>query len=145
MQFLKKHSVLLSALVLMLGSCTLNKSMKMANTRVEFEKEDFEFTEQVSGEATETRIFFIDWARLFTRTKSGSLIVDGAPEIPVIGGVLSNPTQGYALYDMMNKNEGYDVVFYPTYTKKISRPILGMGFILKTTEVKAKARLAKIK
>ena len=45
----------------------------------------------------------------------------------------------------MAKNPNYDVVLYLQYETKISRPLLGLGFILKITDVKATARLGQLK
>lgn len=41
--------------------------MKEPNIRVEFTRSDFEFSELVTGEATETKILGIDFARLFLK------------------------------------------------------------------------------
>jgi hypothetical protein len=45
----------------------------------------------------------------------------------------------------MFTNPGYDVIFYPQYETKISKPALGLGFIVKITKVKTTARLGKLK
>jgi hypothetical protein len=45
----------------------------------------------------------------------------------------------------MEDNKGYDVIFYPQYTTKVSKPVLGMGFLMKITKVEVKARLGKLK
>lgn len=139
-------------------SCTsLQKSMQQPNTLVNLEKDDFEFSDQVAGSAKSTRVFGIDFQRLFkqegARVEKESIVEDPFTRevsnlfasIPVYGNLLSDPTANYALYDMMQKNEGYDVVFYPQYEVKVKRPVLGLGFIFKTTEVEVKAKLAKIK
>jgi hypothetical protein len=127
-----------------LSSCTtINQSMREPNSRVEFTKKDFDFSPQVSAAAKEVRVFWIDWQRLFTK-RTG--VVEGASSvisfasIPVIGQFLSNRTANYALYELMTKNPGYDVVFYPQYETKV----LNVG-IVRITDVKATARLAKIK
>ncbi len=132
------------------GCTSINHSMREPNARMQWEKADFTYSEQVSGEATTTRIFMIDWARLFTK-KAGSVQGSGGGalpfalgDIPVIGSFVGDRTVNYALYDMMEKNPGYDVVFYPKYETKVVSPI-GLSFIVNTTKVKATARLAKIK
>lgn len=124
--------------------------MREPNSRVDFVRGDFEFSEQVSGEAKSTRIFGIDFARLFKKT-SGSVeggasgsITSILASVPVIGAAVVDPTANYALYEMMQANPGYDVVFYPKYETTVKRPI-GIGFIVKTTTVKVTARLGKIK
>ncbi len=140
------------AIITIFSSCTnVNKSMREPNTRVNLEKKDFILSEQVSGEATTTQILGIDFARLFKKT-SGTVNKDGAvagpmginiASIPVIGGFIVNPTASYALYDVMEKNKGYDVAFYPQFEVTVTRPI-GLGFIYKVTTVKATTRLGKL-
>ncbi len=123
-------------------------SMREPNSRVDFTKNDFILSEQVSAQAQATKVFGIDWARIFT-TRTGS--VEGTSslisvaKIPVVGNLLSDATANYALYNLMEDNKGYDVVFYPKYETKVYRPIIGIGFFAKITKVKATARLAKFK
>jgi hypothetical protein len=134
-----------------LTSCTnINRSMREPNTRLNLEKKDFTLSDQVTGEATTTKILSIDWNRLFLK-ESGSHINDNLrpslpfnmASVPVIGGFIMDPTSGYALYDMMKKNPGYDVVLYPQYEVTMKRPI-GFGFLYKIITVKATARLGKL-
>lgn len=137
--------------VLFLTNCTsINKSMREPNTRVNLEKKDFTLSDQVTGEASSTQILGIDWNRLFNKT-SGSISKDGnvsafrinIASIPVIGGFIVSPVAGYSLYDVMEKNKGYDVAFYPQFETTIKRPI-GLGFIYKITTVKTTTRLGKL-
>ena len=100
------------------SSCTtLNHAMREPNTRVNFNKSDFTLSEQVSAEAKTVKVLGIDWSRLF-KNKTGS--VDGGgyssislASIPVIGNYIADKTANYSLYELMDKNLGYDVVFYP--------------------------------
>ena len=131
------------------ASCTtLNHSMREPNTRVNFTKSDFSLSEQVSAEDKTVKILGIDFERLF---KNETGVVDnGASSIslanmPVVGTVLYDKTSNYALYNLMFTNPGYDVIFYPQYETKISKPVLGLGFIVKITKVKTTARLGKLK
>jgi hypothetical protein len=126
----------------MLGmSCTsINRSMKEAQPLVGFNKADFTFSDQVSGEATQTKILGIDFERLFMK-KTGTAV--SSAQIPVIGSLLQNQASGFALYELMQANQGYDVVVYPQYEVKKSRPILGLPLYTKTT-VKVTARLGKL-
>ncbi len=133
-------------------SCsTTGRTMKEAYTRVEFQKDDFTLSDQKTGEATAKYIFGIDFDRLF-HTTSGATVKNGvAPTIfdviatiPVIGTKLVDPTSSYAIYDLMKNNEGYDVVFYPQYVRKVEKPI-GLGFLYRIVTVKATARLGKLK
>jgi hypothetical protein len=137
----------LACSILLLASCaTMNKSMREPNVRVQLEKSDFTISGQVSAEASTTKILSIDFNRLFnkkTGTIEGSQTISLA-SIPVVGTVLGDKTANYALYDLMNANSGYDVIFYPQYETRISRPFLGLGFIYKKITVKATARLGKL-
>ncbi len=148
------------------SSCSIsNLAMKQPNNHIEFYKNDFHYSEQVTGEATSVKVLMIDWARLFS-WKNGDVgessgsnasvnvglglpIVDDpivglvSAAIPVLGEFTRGKGQvnNFALFDMMKKNPGYDVVLYPQFeTKKFVIP-----FIYSKTKVKATARLGKIK
>ncbi|MBA3681284.1 MAG: hypothetical protein H0W73_08995 [Bacteroidetes bacterium] len=147
----KLLSIVALAAGIFLTSCTnINKSMREPNTRLNLEKKDFTLSDQVTGEATSTKIIGIDFKRLFLK-ETGTHVNDNASSvlpfslasIPVLGGIIVDATAGYALHDMMQKNPGFDVVFYPQYETTVKRPI-GLGFIYKVTTVKATARLGKL-
>ena len=145
-----RHILMIAATAAFFSSCTLtHQTMREPNSRVEFVKGDFEFSQQLTGEATSTRILLIDWARLFNKKKT-TVGKDGAAgaidlaSIPVIGNFIFDPTCSYALHDLMTKNAGYDVVFYPSFTMTDKKPI-GIGFLYKITTVEVKAKLGKIK
>ena len=134
----------------LLSSCTsMNTSQREPNTRLQLSKSDFILSDQVTGEATSTKILGIDFKRLFLK-KTGTVVSDNlsgfitAALMPIIGNTLNEPTSTYALYEMMQKNAGYDVILYPQYETKVVRPI-GIGWIYKVTTVKATARLGKLK
>ncbi len=143
-----KSFLLIGIAVAMFSGCTsLNKTMREPNSKVQFVKSDFTLSDQLSAQATSTKILCIDWSRLFM-SKAGT-VVGGASgislaNIPVFGSILSDKTSNYALYELMQNNPGYDVVFYPQYESKTVRPI-GLGFIFKTTTVKVTAKLGKLK
>ncbi|MEA2043017.1 MAG: hypothetical protein U9N85_10760 [Bacteroidota bacterium] len=145
---MKKIIILAVIAVVAFSSCTsLNKSMREANTKVELNKADFTLSEQVAAEATSKKIIGIDFDRLFlqeTGTIVGNSTAISIASIPVIGNYVADRTANYALYELMQKNPGYDVVFYPQYETKVEKPILGIGFLTKITTVKATARLAKL-
>ncbi len=133
--------IMILGIALLAASCTtMTRSMKTPSNYVEFQKEDFEFSGQLTGQATETRVLGIDFARLFTK-KYGEVMKYGNVSIPVIGNFVNGAVNYYALYNMMNDNPGYDVVFYPTFESKQ----MGFLFLFQTTSVTVKARLAKIK
>lgn len=147
-KFFFKHilnSVIFISALSLISSCTsTNKLMREPNSRVEFKKDDFTFSPQVTAEATSNQIFGIDFSRLFNQT-TGS-VNPTAFNVPVFGSVFfaPSPAASYALYELFKKNEGYDVVFYPQYETTVKRPI-GLGFIYKKTTVKVTAKLAKVK
>ncbi|MCX6192052.1 MAG: hypothetical protein NT109_07190 [Flavobacteriia bacterium] len=140
--------VMFVAVIVAFSSCTtLNHSMREPNTRVNLNKSDFSLSEQVSAEATCTKIIGIDFKRLFTKetgTVEGGALSVSLASIPVIGTIVADKTANYALYNLMDANPGYDVVFYPQYETKVIKPILGIGFLTTITKVKATARLGKL-
>lgn len=146
MKFLK-ITLFAAFAALSFSSCTTySRSMREANVRIELQKEDFTLSEKVSAEATSTKILGIDWERLFLK-REGNL--NGAADIslasiPVIGPALSDRTSNYALYELMEKNAGYDVVFYPTYERKTVNPLL-IPYIYSITTVKVTSRMGKLK
>jgi len=123
-----------------MSSCFVNsKSMKEPQNYIQFEKGDFEYSEQVSGEATEDKVFMVDWSRLFLKTY-GETQAGAAITIPIIGGVLGNKVNGYAIYNMLKDNPGYDIVLYPQFETETQN-----FFLFKHTKVKVTARLGKLK
>ncbi len=152
--------VMFVALIAAFSSCTtMNHSMKHPNTLVNLNKSDFTLSDQVTAEATSTKILGIDFERLFTKrmgTVEGGGIGAGSSRgsiysqaislavIPVIGTFIGNKTANYSLFNMMKENPGYDVVFYPQFETKVFKPVLGIGFITKITTVKTTARLGKM-
>ena len=166
-----KTSVYLAIFCGTLSCVSVNKSMREPNSRVNFKKSDFAFSPQLTDSATTTRVFGIDWRRILSRKAAtvrqdrgvnsgtptpqqvgGSIILPRVPgpiniilaSIPVIGTAYSDRTSSYALYNMMQRNPGYDVVFYPAFETQVRRP-LGLGLIWSVTTVKVNAKLAKIK
>lgn len=133
---MKKLTFLLICLAsLFLASCnSYRHSMREPNAYVEYHADDFTLSDQVTGEATITRVFFIDWEHIFGGTKMGST--------SVIGDLI--PTgANYALYEMMQKSKGYDVVIYPQVEVNRHAPILGTDLYSKTT-YKVTARMGKL-
>lgn len=137
-----KALVLFAAVAIAFSSCTtLSKSMKEPSNYVEFKKDDFEFSKQVSGEATEVKFLqLIDFSRLFKKELGETVGGFGQFQIPVIGGLIAKKVNFYALYNVMKDNPGYDVVFYPQYETHVTNLL-----IIKTTKVKVTCRLAKLK
>ena len=144
------------------GCSITSRTMKTPNYHIEFYKTDFDYSPQVSAEATSVKILMIDWKRLFG-WETGDLSSDrfqSSQNIAISGNVVANPVIGavsavipvlgdygkgkvsnYALYNLMQENPGYDVVIYPQYeAKKFVVP-----FFFSKTKVEVKARLGKIK
>lgn len=144
-----KLFVVFSITVTILSSCTsISKTMRGPNTVVELNKNDFSLSEQVTAEAQTIKIVGIDFARLFM--KKGGIIEGGGSaninlvSIPIFGNMITDRTASYSMYELMNQNPGYDVIFYPQCETKILKPILGIGFLTKITTVKTTARLGKM-
>ncbi len=146
---LNSHKLLILLCALVLASCVnIHQSMREPNSRVDFTSKDFTFSDQVIGEAKTVKVLGIDWKRLFNK-KEGE-VENSMPagfslaSIPVVGVLIPREkTVNYALYNLMQANPGYDVVFYPQFERTDKRPILIP--LIKITTVKVKARLAKIK
>ncbi len=146
---MKKHFLILAtaaAMMAVLSSCaTMSYSMREPDSRVEFVKSDFDFSEQVSAEAQSVLILGIDWSNLFRQKKGTIGKRPSSVSIPVVGNVVKDVTSERALYNLMEKNPGYDVVFYPQYEKIVIKPVLGLGYFFKVVTVKTTARLGKLK
>ncbi|MFH0893584.1 MAG: hypothetical protein V2A54_04020, partial [Bacteroidota bacterium] len=73
------------------ASCTtVSHSMKEPSNNVEFKKEDFELSKQVSGEATQVKILqVLDVSRLFYKELGETVSPGGKLQIPIIGGMLA--------------------------------------------------------
>ncbi len=141
----------MGVVIITASSCTsVSRSMREPNTRLELTKNDFNLSDQVSATASSTKILCIDFARLFNK-RVGSINQDrsynsvSASSIPIIGSIVEDRTASYAIYELMLKNPNYDVVLYPQFETKISRPFLGIGFIFKKTTVKTTSRLGQLK
>lgn len=127
--------------IVLFSSCSTSlHSMREPNVRVELTASDFELSEQVTGEAIVTRVFGIDWEHLFNEEEGISSGVVNVI-IPIIGGLVIDKGANYALYDLMKKNPGYDVVVYPQIESHSSYFI---PFFSETT-YKVTARLGKLK
>jgi hypothetical protein len=142
--------VSLLAATVYLSSCTImGRGMREANTEVELKKEDFTFSAQVTGTATQTKIIGIDFERLFTK-KQAEAIPGGTSEttsfagvlMPIVGAYLpsSGKVYAYALYDLYDKNPGYDALFYPSF----EREKFGFLFLYSKETVTVTGRLGKL-
>lgn len=134
---MKRLLPILLFVVLFATSCSSTfKTMREPNVRFELTGHDYVLSDEaVTGEATVVYVFGIDWAHLF-----GGKTADF--DAPIFG--LSDMLRGaetYAIYDLMQKNPGYDFVMYPQVTKKAT----GFPIIYKKIDVEVKARMGKLK
>lgn len=134
---MKRLLPILVLVVLFASSCSSTyRTMREPNVRFELTGHDYILSDDaVSGEATVVYVLGIDWAHLFS-SKTADF------DAPIFG--LSDMIRGaetYAIYDLMQKNPGYDFVMYPQITKKAS----GFPFIYKKVDVEVKARMGKLK
>lgn len=159
-----KGVFLLLGVLILTSSCSItSRSMKTPKHHIEFYKNDFEYSKQVSAEASSTRIFMIDWQRLFS-WENGATSDDSGTEatqsiavsstvvaetfvgvasmlIPVIGDYQKGKVNSYALHKLMKDNPGYDIVLYPQYESK--RFVI--PFFYSKRHSKVSARLGKIR
>jgi len=118
-----------------LVSCTtLTSTIKNTPNYIEFEKNDFEYTEQVSSTS---KIDFFMGIPLSNTRKSGKFS-DGSFSIVGLRSSLDK-AEDAAIYQLLQDNPGYDLVLYPKFDTKFS------GFIVTSAEVTVTARLAKLK
>ena len=142
---MKKFRLLLVCCIaaLFMTSChTYRHSMKEPNAYVEYHADDFTLSDAVTGEATVTRVIGIDWVHLFGTKEIGESASVGTI-IPYVGMAIPDGAN-YALYKLMQKNPGYDVVIYPQVESHRYAPVLGTDIYSKTT-YKVTARLGKLK
>ena len=137
--------ILIALLAVSQSSCSIqSRTMREPDYRLELKTSDFNISDQLLGEATETKVLGVDWERLFSK-KTGELSGKssvGGFRVPIIGiRLFSDGVDGYALHDLMDKNSGYDAVFYPQFERRTTRFL----FLFKTTKVTVRARLAKFK
>ncbi len=137
MKLLKKHNLLIvGALGLLMSSCaTMSNSMREPECLIRYDKAEFDYSAQVTAEATSTKILGVDWARLFNG-KTAKVDVQNT----IFGMLPGNKAEGYALYNLMSENPGYDFIVYPQY--QVSKK--GFPIFFSKTTVTALARLAVI-
>ena len=128
--------IILGLTTLLMASCSSMMKMAEPEAYIRYDKEEFDYSEQVTGEATSVKILMVDWSRLFNTEKGA---VSGSS--PSIFGLLpSSKIEGHALYDLFSKNSGYDFIVYPQYEVLKTAP--GMGLFYSKTTAITRARLA---
>lgn len=135
--------LILGVVALLASSCqSYRHTMREPNNRVEFVASDFEFSAPVTGEATITRVLGVNWEHLFGTSYTGT--TNNGFDLPIIGNFLPSDGAAEAMYDMMRRNPGYDVIFYPQVEVHRNAPVLGTD-LYSTTTYKVTARLGKLK
>jgi len=135
---MKRLLPILILVVLFATSCsTTFRTMREPNVRFELTGEDYTISDEaVSGEATVVYVLGIDWKRLFGRADRADF------NTPVMGTFnIIRGAETYAIFDLMEKNPGYDFVMYPQVTKESYRVFP----FYKRVKVNVKARLGKLK
>ena len=135
-----KLFIVSSAIALFCTGCMSTRlDITGANPVIQLEPKDLEISEPMEANAVTVKVFGIDWQRLFSTQAAevrGSVY---SSMLPV------SRTENFAVYNLLKKNTGYDVVLYPQFTKVVRKPFLGMGAIYQVTEVKVTARMGKLK
>lgn len=120
------------------GCGSVNKSMFDASNSIELQLDDFIVTNQLSAQASSTKILMIDFERLFNKEMASPTL------ITILGPYSESETAKYALNELISSNPGYDVILYPQYETTILKPFFGLGFIYNITTVKSTARFGKL-
>ena len=134
---MKRILPILILTVVLASSCsTTYRTMREPNVHFELTGHDYILSDEaVTGEATVLYVFGIDWKRLFSHTDRADF------DAPIVG--LENIVKGaeqYAIYDLMEKNPGYDFVMYPQVTKSYKQ----FPLIYRKVNVTVKARMGKL-
>ena len=138
-----KKLLFIIVVVVAISSCTtINKSIKQPFSSVDIRMDDFDLSEQETAEARSVTVIGIDFQRLFLKKMGPGSTVSS---IPVLGQYLGDATTSYAMYNLLDENDGSDFIFYPQIEKKTICPILGICLINRVTTVEVKAKLGTFK
>lgn len=130
-----KKVLLLLLVVVAITSCSVtSSSMKNPSNYIEFVKNDFEYSDQLSSSA---KIDFLFGIPLSNTRKIGKFSKNSFKIIGFRSKL--NKAEDVAIYNLLQNNPGYDVVLYPKFETK------SKGFIFTSSQVKVTARLAKLK
>jgi hypothetical protein len=137
-----KFLPLVIIVVMTLSSCSsLSRSMREPLVRFDLNANDMELSDPVTGTATSVRILGIDWERLFSNSYASTGVY-------VIGDIMNSAfsvvpgSKEFAIYDMIEKNPGWDFVVYPQYHTDTYH-VLGLLYSRSTTTVTA--RMGRLK
>lgn len=125
----------------LLSSCSQQRTIADSNSRVNFEAKDWTITGAYGGQARVTRVLGIDWERLFNKRAGGITGNSNIISFPIIGwfGPIQEADR-YAMFDLLQRHEGYDAMFYPQFKRK---RINVLGVYSKTTS-EITTRLGKL-
>ena len=141
MKHLKFLPLVIVAMMTFASCSTMTHSMREPLVRFDLNAHDMELSAPVTGTATCVRVLGIDWQRLFSNTSASTGIY-------VIGDLLNSTvapgSKEYAVYDMIEKNPGWDFVVYPQYHSENHR-FWGLGLIYSKTTTTVTARMGRLK
>lgn len=130
--------LLLGILAVLISSCSISQqSLKEPQALIRYNKAEFDYSHQVEGHASVTKVLCIDWAHLLNK-QQGKVIP--AFNSTVYGISPKTRLEQMALFEIMQLNPGYDFIVYPQYEVKTKAP--GLGLLYKKIDITAKARLA---
>jgi len=138
-----KKLMFIIGIALSVSSCTtINKSIKQPFSSVDIKMDDFNLSQQKTAKATSVTIVGIDFERMFIKKMGPGSSVSS---IPVLGQYLGDATTSYAMYNLLEENDGADFIFYPQVEKKTTCPILGICLLTRVSTVEVKAKLGTFK
>jgi hypothetical protein len=143
--------------------------MKEANYQLWLHHEDLQFSDRITGKASQSKVFGIDWQRTFGKNKfeygglgdlpgdpthtniSGSIFANGllngrnlSPVNVILNGVIgissASRVEQMAMYDLIRQNPGYDLVMFPIFQTQKKWYVFGSK-----TDVVCTAKLGKLK
>jgi hypothetical protein len=145
---MKNSIVILAFLMLLFSSCSVSRTMRDSNARLNLSPSDLEISEQYSAEVKVVKFLGIDFQRLFKKdvgvigdvnSASTSKAISLA-SLPIIGSYVQDYSQSYALSKLYQEHPDFDCIVFPKFTTKRK------NYILFTTAItKVESRLGKIK
>ena len=131
--------ILLAAALVATGCSSAYRSARQPSILVELNSSDYELSEPVTGTAHVTRVLGINFENIFNSHL-------GDASSAVVGtsldsfGLLSASDKACAIYDLLEKNPGWDFVVYPQFI------ITGKDYLVYSdTDIIVTARLGRLK
>lgn len=109
------------------------RAIKEPPVKFELYSSDYVLSEPVTGEASVNIFLGVDWKRLFS-SKSAT-VSDGN----VVTLIPITTSESYAIYDLLEKNPGWDFVMYPQIVTKSS----GLYPLYSHKKIQVTARLGR--